>query len=337
MEWRRLLWPFSLIYDSITSVRNSAFDRGVLSSRSFNIPVIAIGNLSTGGTGKTPMAEFLLDRLKDYKRAVVSRGYGRKTRGLIIAEPHHTAEDIGDEPKQIAQKFPDVQMVLSEKRAIGLEALQNDPPDLVVLDDAFQHRYVKPGFQILLTTFQNPFYRDLILPAGNLRESARGRSRADVILVTKCPTDLDPELAVVMRKRIKPENHQQVFFTSLQYGLPMNQLEITLPFQSPIIALSGIANPVTFINHLSAHFQLQKHLKFKDHHHFAHDELQNLQTLLLQNPGWNVVTTEKDAVRLIPRMPKSLQQRIFSIPIQVQFLFNEEAKFMQRLHRFLKF
>ncbi|HCQ15235.1 MAG TPA: tetraacyldisaccharide 4'-kinase, partial [Cryomorphaceae bacterium] len=166
MQWRRLLWPFSLIYDSITRIRNTAFDQGILASRSFDLPVIAVGNLSTGGTGKTPMVEFLLDRLKSYKRAVVSRGYGRKASGLLIANPQHTAAQIGDEPLQMYRKFPDIQMVLSEKRVLGLEALQENPPEVVILDDAFQHsdwerrprmieymvKLVKEGWQVFYFT-----------------------------------------------------------------------------------------------------------------------------------------------------------------------------------------
>ncbi|MGB0177480.1 MAG: tetraacyldisaccharide 4'-kinase, partial [Owenweeksia sp.] len=274
MQWRRLLWPFSLIYDSITRVRNTAFDQGILPSRSFSVPVIAVGNLSTGGTGKTPMVEFLLRKLETYKRAVVSRGYGRRTSGLIIATPEHTARDIGDEPLQVFRKFPDIQMVLSEKRVVGLEALQNTPAEVVILDDAFQHRYVKPGFHVLLTTFQNPFYADLVLPAGNLRESSRGKSRANLIVVTKCPAELNPELAGIIRQKISPREGQKVFFTTLDYGVPLNPQQIALPEHSKVLVISGIANSRPFMDHVSGNFEIQEHLDYNDHHDFTQTDIQ---------------------------------------------------------------
>ncbi|HAD97017.1 MAG TPA: tetraacyldisaccharide 4'-kinase [Cryomorphaceae bacterium] len=335
MQWRRLLWPFSLIYDSITRIRNTAFDQGILASRSFDLPVIAVGNLSTGGTGKTPMVEFLLDRLKSYKRAVVSRGYGRKASGLLIANPQHTAAQIGDEPLQMYRKFPDIQMVLSEKRVLGLEALQENPPEVVILDDAFQHRYVKPGFQVLLTTFQDPFFKDFVLPAGNLRESSRGKERADVILVTKCPPDMNTGTADLYRSRIRPRKDQAVFFTSLEYGEPVNAHGITLPHGADVLAITGIASPQPFTDHLSKGFTVAKHLNFEDHHHFSEADIRQIETYLEQHPECPVITTEKDLVRLLPLLSDKLKPRIFSLPIRVRFLFEEENTFMQRITGFI--
>ncbi len=335
MQWRRLLWPLSLIYDSITRIRNTAFDQGLLPSRSFPIPVITIGNLSTGGTGKTPMVEFLLDKLKIYERAVVSRGYGRKTTGLLIATPEHTARDIGDEPLQLYRKFPDIRMVLSEKRVQGLEALQTDPPEVVILDDAFQHRYVKPGFQVLLTTFQNPFYYDLILPAGNLRESSKGKSRAHTIVVSKCPPHLNPELAEVIRRKIKPDESQNVFFTTLQYGAALNPQEIALPPASEVLLVSGIAHPKPFLEHSRKAFKVKQHLNFADHHDFSQTDIRKIKKRLTENPAWCVLTTEKDRVRLLPLLPEALQMKVFSVGIEVKFLFNGEQSFMDGIHNFI--
>src|SRR5690606_9112355 len=296
MNLRKLLYPFSIPYGAITALRNWAFNKDILPSQEFEVPVISVGNLSAGGTGKTPMVEFLIRRFSAYKIGLVSRGYGRKTKGLVLAKPEHTFSEIGDEPFQIFHKFPEIHLALAEKRPEGVQALiDNFSPDLILLDDAYQHRYVKPGFQILLTTFQEPFYKDLLLPAGNLRESVSGKNRADVIVVTKCPKNLSIEQAQKITEKIKPDN-QPVFFTTIQYNEPQNAQAQKLATKK-VIALTGIARPQPFLNEIGKTLSIEKHLKFPDHHSFSAKEIEEIEKVI-HTTKLPIITTEKDWVRL---------------------------------------
>lgn len=334
MDWRSFLWPFSLLYGGITAIRNLAFNNGVLKSKSFKLPVIGVGNLSTGGTGKTPMVEFILNKLIAKNPGVVSRGYGRKTKGLILAQKNSTSEEIGDEPFQIHRKFPNLPMALSEKRVIGIEALlKNEKTEFVLLDDAYQHRYVNPSYQVLLSTFSKPFYNDLILPAGNLRESTRGKKRANCIIITKCPEDLSIEKAHTIESKIKPLNHQKVFFSSIKYGEAINHEKEPLVADSNVILISGIANPTPFIHFATQHFQIQTEQHFPDHHHFTEAEIKNWITQLNQNPDFKILTTEKDWVRLLGALDNEILSRVYYIPIHLQILFNKEAEFVQEIEQ----
>lgn len=314
-------------------MRNLAFDLQWLKSRGYRVPVISVGNLSAGGTGKTPMVEYLVNAFRDKNTAVVSRGYGRKTKGLILAGQEHTASEIGDEPYQIYRKFPHILLALSEKRLEGIDALLAQKPELILLDDAYQHRYVKAGFQILLTTFDKPYYKDLILPAGNLRESTAGRKRADAIIITKCPPGLDLATAKKMVKKLGPVPHQQVFCTSLAYGSPVNHQGEVAAKEDEFTALSGIADPRLFLEQLQkSGFQTANHLRFGDHHHFSESDLEKLTSEI--NSGRRVITTEKDWVRLMGRLQDEHWDAIFYLPVKVQFLFGEEKKFLTLLRRF---
>ena len=335
MNWRKLLYPFSLPYGAITSIRNWAFDKNILHSQEFETPLISVGNLSAGGTGKTPMVEFLIRRFSDYKIGLVSRGYGRKTKGLILADLNHSYLDIGDEPYQIFHKFPQINLALAEKRPEGITALIDQyHPDLVILDDAYQHRHVKPGFQILLTTFQDPFYKDLLLPAGNLRENINGQKRADVIVITKCPAGLTQSQAHEIHKRLDT-NNQPVYFTSISYEEPINANGDFLNHNTSIIALSGIARPETFIKQIEQTFTLEDHLKFPDHHNFSSSDIQQIKELV-KNDGKTILTTEKDWVRLKNLLSNEVLSSVYYLPMQVQFLFDKEHDFLQKVKGFIE-
>ncbi len=358
MLWRKLLYPFSLPYHLITAVRNWAFNNSILKSREFEVPVIAIGNLSTGGTGKTPMTEFLISHFLHKQIGLVSRGYGRKTKGLILATPEHRYDEIGDEPYQIFHKFPQIKLALAEKRVEGIEALlKNDKPDLILLDDAYQHRYVKAGFNILLTTYSAPFYNDLILPAGNLRESRIGKNRANIIVVTKCPDDLSLAAAEDIKRKLKPIKGQSVYFSGLEYGVAVNHLgvEISSRFHTPtssgsmqtlegarggdiklgqklssIILLTGIANPATMLHHLNKQYTIVKHLNYPDHHNFTESDLKQIAELL-KTHNIPIITTEKDWVRLKALLSQEVLEQVFYLSVQVKILLDGEQKLLKEV------
>lgn len=334
---RKLLYPLSLPYRLVTSVRNWAFDQNILPSQSFEVPVISVGNLSTGGTGKTPMVEFLIRHLSYKNIGLVSRGYGRKTKGLILANADHQFDEIGDEPYQIYHKFPDIHLALSEKRPEGIQALIDSyRPNLILLDDAYQHRYVEPGFQILLTTFQRPFHKDNLLPAGNLRESKAGSKRANIIIVTKCPDNLDGAAAKNLREKLKIREGQKIFFSGLEYGKPLNHYETTLSSSAKsVIVVSGIANPTPMLHYLQSQYHIAKHLSFSDHHHFSPAEIRDIEQLV-QSRNLPVITTEKDWVRLKTMLSPKILDRTFYLPLQVKILFGEEDKLLASVRNFLK-
>lgn len=344
MTLRQLLYPLSLPYQLVTSLRNWAFDKSILPSREFEVPVIAIGNLSTGGTGKTPMVEFLIKHFANHQIGLVTRGYGRKTKGLVLATPQHRFDEIGDEPFQVFHKFPQIKLVLAERRVEGIEALlKKGKLDLILLDDAYQHRYVKPGFQILLTTFGQPFFKDLVLPAGNLRESRSGKKRADVIILTKCPDELSTAQAADFKRRLKPAKSQAVFFAGLEYGQPLNHLEVKLhrrpdshsEGRDQILALTGIANPAPFLHYLGQHYQIKKHLRFPDHHAFSAKEIAEIEKLTTES-GLPLLTTEKDWVRLKGKLMPEVLEHMFYLPMRVKILFGEESRLLKEVEGFVK-
>ena len=332
---RHLLSPLAWLYLLVTQLRNSAFSKGWLQSRAFDVPVVAIGNLSTGGTGKTPMTEYLLAQFPQKEKVVVSRGYGRKTQGCLPVNPKGKAEDFGDEPLQIAKRFTNTAVWVSEKRVKGIEkALQEKPQaNLVVLDDAYQHRYVKAGFSVLLTTFKAPFFKDFVLPKGNLRESREGANRAQAIVVTKCPANLSAQKQIIYRQLIQKYSKAPVFFSTLRYGLPVNPSGQTLKSHS-IYLLTGIANPEPLMHHLKREYQIRKHLKFKDHHAFNSQEIKQL-THLLRSNGLPLITTQKDWVRLGPEIPVELHPLCFVVPIEIGWLGNDQDAFGELLKTYI--
>jgi tetraacyldisaccharide 4'-kinase len=330
-----LLYPFAILYGAMTATRNWLFDKGVLKSRQFDVPTVAVGNLSVGGTGKTPFVEFLITQLKSsHKLATLSRGYGRQTKGYQVAVPTSCAEDIGDEPLQIYNKFgQDIKVVVCEKRAHAIPKMTKKWPNLnfILLDDAFQHRYVKADFYIMLTTYQKPFFSDHILPAGTLREHASGAKRADLLVVTKCPESLpDKEKAAFTAKaRAYLRNETKIIFSSLQYGIPYPVFKKSIPLQTKAFLVSGIANTAALVQEVSRHYELLGHLEFSDHHHYNTEDAKKIALLNNSQQDVIILTTEKDATKLkAPALAKYLKEiPIFALPVGI-LLEKEDQQFL---------
>ena len=322
---RYLLFPLTVLYDGVTSIRNSFYDTGVFKSTKFDLPVIAVGNLSVGGTGKSPMIEYLIRLLGDKKVATLSRGYKRKTEGFILIDSNHTSSDVGDEPLQFFKKFPKVSVAVDADRVHGIQQLQKKVnPEIILLDDAFQHRKVEAGFYILLTKYDDLFSNDLVLPTGNLRESRRGAKRADVIVVTKCPENLSIDEQNRIEKRLKSFADQPVFFSTISYyettkgndQIPLkdlNEYEVSL--------VTGIANPQPLLDFLKAQKVKIHHEKFPDHHDFSSSDIQQIQRRFDQISSKKklLLTTEKDYMRLSEKI-----SNLSYIEIESQFLKDED-------------
>lgn len=340
---RILLFPFSLFYALVVKVRNWCYDKHILASASFNLPVICVGNLAVGGTGKSPMVEWMIRTLKDrYALAILSRGYKRKTRGYALAGELTSALDIGDEPMQFHSKFPDVAIAVGEERIVAIPQLLHDRPgtQAIILDDAFQHRAVKAGLNILLTDFSNLFTRDWWLPSGDLRDSASSYRRADVIVVTKCREDLSEDERRAIAIEIDPKPHQQLFFTSIRYGQPYHitrQTTTVVDDQVEVLLVTGIANPAPLKRWLDEHSQTYYELAYSDHHIFSIDDLHTITRRFngITAPNKLILTTEKDAVRLIKFRQELEDWPIYVLPIAPNFLFGEEARFTDLIVNFI--
>ena len=314
---RKILFPLAFLYWLITFIRNWLYDIGGFKSYSFDVPIIAVGNLSVGGTGKTPQIEYLIRLLSDkYRVAVLSRGYKRISKGFVLADDQATANSIGDEPFQFYSKFPTIQVAVYANRKKGIEKLLQleNKPEVILLDDAFQHRKVKAGFYILLTAYDVLFCDDFILPFGNLRESALGKKRADMIIITKCPQDLS-ELAQQNIKE-KLQVKQPVYFTTIQYddcvyGNKNSMYVETLKSESKLL-IAGIAKPKLFFDFLKS--ETDETLVFSDHHHFSK---QDCEQILAKANGRKIITTEKDFVRLNGLLPNA---QLYYLPIKAVFL-----------------
>jgi tetraacyldisaccharide 4'-kinase len=318
-----LLFPFSILYDVVTSIRNRLYDCGIRPSAKFEVPVIGVGNLSVGGTGKTPMIEYLIRLFEGENHiATLSRGYGRKTKGVRIANPGDTAETLGDEPFQLYKKFDDkVVVAVGEERVFAIPHILDQHPDtdLILLDDAFQHRSIQPSFQILLTDFNNLFINDYLLPAGRLRESKAGAARADVILVTKCPAKISEDQMIDIESSIRGYSNKAVFFTSICYGniLPVNGISPYKPER--VILVSGIANPAPMEEYLLQNFALVKHFSYADHHAYSRKDMEVIcHAAAKANAA--VVTTEKDVVKMDPEIFRRASIPLHYLPIEIEFL-----------------
>ncbi len=302
---RFLLFPLAILYGWITSIRNVLYNLNFFSSSSFEIPVIAVGNLSVGGTGKTPQIEYLVQLLQDtYKVAILSRGYKRKTKRYILLNNTHTAIEVGDEPLQFFKKFPKVFVAVDANRTKGIQQLLVDVnPDVILLDDAFQHRRVKASFYILLTKFNDLYTDDFLLPTGNLRESRRGSNRANVIVVTKCPENMSEEEQEKLVKKIKPNSKQHVFFSSILYSPQINgfkQLQLNELKGYKILLITGIANPGSLLNFFKKNKYDFEHIKYPDHHNFTEKEIATIKARFqgIKDSDKILLTTEKDYMRL---------------------------------------
>ncbi len=343
------------MYGLIVRWRNRQFDRGRKTSVEFDLPVICIGNLSVGGTGKTPHTEYLIRLLKDeFRLAVLSRGYKRKTKGFVMADEHSDAGVIGDEPQQYHRKFSDICVAVDEKRVEGVRQILARRPDTqaILLDDAFQHRHIKPGLSILLTDFKRPFYEDRLLPFGRLREPVDGKKRADIIVVTKCPADLSREEQLQICGRIRPEAHQKVFFSTIDYGTVCQGNTVCGSLSDgllpeafagrPALALSGIARPEPFEECVRRLDPLAKCLRFPDHHDFSSEDAKKIAAAFesLKSRNGIVLTTEKDYARLEPHFQEKhfsdLAPYIYSIGITVRFLNDEGGLFNQTIRDYVR-
>jgi len=341
---RILLFPFSLVYGLAVCVRNYLFDHNILKSSSFNLPIICVGNLSAGGTGKSPMVEFLIRLLKNrWHVAVLSRGYKRKTKGYALAQENTTALEIGDEPMLFHIKFPDVAIAVGEERIGAIPQLLHDRPKTgaIILDDAFQHRWVKAGFNILLSDYNNLFTRDWFLPTGDLRDEKRSYRRADVIIVSKCPPTLPEQEAEFLRKEINPLPHQRVFFTSIQYGIPYHIVtRRPMPLQAAmeVLLVTGIANPAPLKNYLQEAVAAYYEMAFSDHHIFTIDDWKEIKKRYqgIAAEKKIILTTEKDAVRLTKFAQELQEYPVYVLPIDIQFLFNQEQAFSDLITKFIQ-
>ena len=340
-EW---LLPLSWLYGLGVKFRNMLFEIGILHSESFDVPVISVGNITVGGTGKTPHVEYLIELLKDKaKVAVLSRGYKRRTRGFVIADDNATAKTIGDEPLQMKRKYgDDITVAVDRKRCHGIRQLISDEDgiDVILLDDAFQHRYVKPGVNILLVDYHRLIIYDKLLPAGRLREPLSGKNRADIVIVTKCPHDLKPMEFRVITKAMNLYPFQRLFFTCLEYrnitpvfGSGEQSLD-SIGKDCHILLLTGIASPQQMIEDLSPRCPHITPLTFGDHHTFTSSDVAriNNEFAALPHPKM-IITTEKDATRLIAveGLIEEVRGAMFALPVKIRFMLGQEESFNEKI------
>ena len=351
-NWLR---PFSWLYGLGVSFRNFLFDVGVLKSRAFAVPVISVGNITVGGTGKTPHVEYLVRLLsKSAHVAVLSRGYKRKSKGFVMAGEKTTAVEIGDEPYQMKQKFPDLVVAVDKDRVHGIETLmaRQYDIDVVLLDDAFQHRYVKPGINILLVDYHRLVIYDALLPAGRLREPLSGKDRADIVIVTKCPAELKPMDFRVMSKAMNLFPYQRLYFTALRYdrlqplfgNLTGNDTEEPLQHleslkERHVLLLTGIASPRQMVEDLQPYTAHLTALSFPDHHSFTKKDIQQLNDAFASLPTPRcVVTTEKDAARLatIEGLSADVRSHLYVLPVRIEFLLDQEVNFNENIINYVR-
>ncbi|KAA6352384.1 Tetraacyldisaccharide 4'-kinase [termite gut metagenome] len=344
------LYPASFLYGTVVYLRNKLFDWNILQSKSYDIPVICVGNIAVGGTGKTPHIEYLIKLLRhEFNVAVLSRGYKRKTKGYILAGSQSNAQNIGDEPYQIKRKFPEVCVAVDEDRRHGINnlcGLKNQGIDVVLLDDAFQHRYIQAGINILLTDYHRLFVDDALLPAGRLRESVSGKNRAHIVIVTKCPQNIQSADYTIVAKRIGLYPCQQLYFSTFEYGdlipvFPDNQVHDrrsleTVSVEESILLITGIASPVTMIEELKRYTRKIDILSFADHHDFSAKDIATIHQRfgnLDDNKGKIIITTEKDAARLIscPEIADEVKSRMYVLPIEVKFLKGQQNMFNKQI------
>jgi tetraacyldisaccharide 4'-kinase len=347
-----LTCPLSLLYGFIILVRNILFDLKILKSTEFGIPVISVGNITVGGTGKTPHIEYLVRLLKDeFNIAVLSRGYMRKTRDFIMADAASSSNDIGDEPKQLKNKFPDVHVAVDRKRVHGITTLEQRVKNLkvVLLDDAYQHRYVNPGVSILLVDYSQPVYCDHLLPYGNLRESIYETRRADIVIITKSPKTLKPIEKKILTKELKILPYQFLYFTTYEYKNPepvYAEISNSLNFKDikksgPVILLvTGIARPQPLAVFLKNYSKSIHEMKYPDHHKWSPDDLNKIKDRFtaIKSKTKYIFTTEKDAVRLreLAIIPDELKTSMYIVPVEVQFLYGGEKKFNADIIKYVR-
>lgn len=338
------LLPISWIYGMVTGLRNRLFDWGVLESRRYAIPVISVGNITVGGTGKTPHIEYLIRLLSPhYRVAVLSRGYKRKSSGYVLAREDTPMEKIGDEPWQMKQKFADVYVAVDSDRRRGIERLMTDDEtrdvEVILLDDAFQHRYVKPGMNILLTDYHRLITQDKLLPAGRLRESAQGKERAHMVIVTKCPADISPMQYRIISEMLYLRPYQHLFFSTFRYGKMVNLSTGEMCRMSDrkdhnVLLLTGIGCPKQMLMDMKHRFASVQSLDFDDHHYYSSGDVQRMTDALerMSEPRL-IITTEKDVTKLISMeyLPDEIATKIWVLPVGVHLLQEKEKLFNTKI------
>lgn len=340
-----LLLPLNIIYSTVIGIRNFLFNIGILKSKRFNVPIICVGNITVGGTGKTPHTELIIAELrKKFKVACLSRGYKRKTSGFILANEHSTAKEIGDEPMQIKNKFPDIIIACDGNRVRGIEKLLAlpEPPQVIILDDAFQHRYVQPDKNIVLVDYNRPVHLDSLLPTGRLRENTNALKRADYIIVTKCPKDILPIERRILLNHLKIKPYQQLFFTSMKYGnihkLSSKAKDAHPDQECAILCITGISQPQPYVEYLKGFTSNITEQHYADHHNFNTKDIQQIEESFQSLKGKEkyIFTTEKDAVRLKScDLPKELKRRIYYIPIVPVFI-QKESLLLHELSEYVR-
>ena len=342
-----LLLPISFLYHIVLSIRHKLYDWHILKSTGFELPMICVGNLNLGGTGKTPMVEYLINLLNDsYKIATLSRGYGRKTKGFQRADLQSTYETIGDEPLQYFHKFPDIQVTVDDNRVDGVAHLLREqgvePPDVILLDDAFQHRRIKAGLNILLTEYQRLYCDDFLFPVGTLRDIKSAARHADIIVVSKSPKGLNQNEKQRMIQKLKPEAHQKVFFSYIEHEplKPLNEAakQFSVEVADAVLAFCGIANPKHFVEELKSRYKTIDFLQFDDHHPYTEEDLVSITKRFENLCGEKkiIVTTEKDAARLTnsPYLCQFERVPLYDLPVAVRF--HEEVKFNEEILTYVR-
>jgi len=345
------LYPVSLIYGLVINIRNTLFDLKILKSKSFDIPVISVGNITVGGTGKTPVTELIIRALHNYNLAVLSRGYKRNTKGFILAENTSTVEQIGDEPFQIKQKFPNIYVAVDEKRVHGIEELQKTDIelDLIILDDAFQHRKVIPGFSILIIDYTQAFSEDHFLPYGRLRDNPNERHRANTILITKAPKNIKPIDMRIMATNLELKAYQTLYFSSIKYNKLLSVYdsgEQKATIQSlkdknySVILITGIGNFKPILSYCEELVIEVMHIKFADHHKYTEKDISNISEKFnsLNSGNRVILTTEKDAVKIKDITCNNIEMKnnFFYCPIEIEILNNEKEDFEKQIINFVK-
>ena len=346
----RWLRPLSFLYGLGVELRSQLFELNILKSRSFTTPVISVGNITVGGTGKTPHVEYLVRLLsKEAKVAVLSRGYKRKTHGYLLADKDSTMRDIGDEPYQMKLKFPNIEVAVDANRCEGIDHLINDEQtkdtDVIILDDAYQHRYVKPGINILLVDYHRLIIYDELLPSGRLREPIESKKRADIVIITKCPDSLNPIDYRVLTKAMKLYAYQSLFFTSLHYGAPYllfggDETRVPKKQDSDVLLLTGIASPEQMIDDVQPNVKSLKPLTFPDHHAFSPRDIEKINNAFAAMPQESrvILTTEKDAARLrnVSGLSEDVKQRLLVLPVEVKFMLDGEEIFNDKIISYVR-
>ncbi len=343
-SFKYLLFPFSLLYGAVIWLRNFLFDKSIIKSSYFNFPIICVGNLATGGTGKTPMTEYLIELLHtNFEVATLSRGYKRKTKGFAIANERTTALEIGDEPMQFHQKYPKVTVAVGESRLEAIPQLLHLKPttNVIILDDGFQHRHVKAGLNILLTEQSNLFSRDFLLPVGDLRDITSSKKRADIIIVTKCKDDFTVEKKNEIEKELGLLPTQQIYFSEIKYGQPYHlysNKNVKIYGDEDVLLIAGIANPMPLKNYLNKFTKSYDMLRFADHHIFNSNDLADIKIHFEKIKSTNkiIITTEKDAVRLKKFEAELNSTPIYVLPIKHQFLFGDDVNFNSEIIDFVQ-